>query len=76
MRAIIRALGAVIGTIMVVFAAFFLLAAADIRDVLAGLGIAVTGCTLAYYGFTGRSRYDQSVTDALNGSRRRPKWDD
>jgi hypothetical protein len=61
---------------MVVFAAFFLLAAADIRGVLGGLGIAITGCTMAYYGFTGRSRHDQSVVDALKGRPRRSKWND
>ena len=71
MRAIIRVLGAAIGTIMVAFAALSLLATADIREVLGGLGMAITGCTMAYYGFTGRSRHDQLVMDALKGRPRR-----
>ena len=76
MSAVLRILGAIIGTAMVLLSPFLLLVESGARGVWGALGAAITGATLAYYGFTGRSRYDQSISDAVAGHKRRPRWDD
>jgi hypothetical protein len=76
MRVVLRVLGAIVGTSMVLLSPLILLDEMDNHGIWGALEIAATGGILAYYGFTGKSPHDQSVSDALAGRTRRPWWDE